>query len=130
LIILDASAAVDWLLQTSAGQRIEKRVYSRSETLHVPHLFDLEIAQVLRRIALQGVVSIHRIEEAIQDLLDLRINRYPHNILLPRIWQLRHNLSAYDAAYVVLAEKLGGVLLTRDARLASVSGHAASVELF
>ena len=130
MIVLDASAAVDWLLQTSAGQSIENRIYSRNETLHAPHLLDLEVAQVLRRLALQGVVSIHRADEAVRDLLDLRIARYPHLVLLPRIWQLRHNFSAYDAAYIVLAEKLGGTLVTRDRRLASASGHAAAVELF
>jgi predicted nucleic acid-binding protein len=130
MIVLDASAAVDWLLQTSAGRRIENRIYSRNETLHAPHLLDLEVTQVLRRLALQTVVSVHRADEAVRDLLDLRITRYPHLLLLPRIWQLRHNVSAYDAAYIVLAEKLGAALVTRDARLASASGHAAPVELF
>ena len=130
MIVLDASAAVDWLLQTSAGQRIENRIYSRNETLHAPHLLDLEVTQVLRRLALQAVVSVHRADEAVRDLLDLRITRYPHLLLLPRIWQLRHSVSAYDAAYIVLAEKLGAALVTRDARLASASGHAAAIELF
>jgi predicted nucleic acid-binding protein len=130
MIVLDASAAVDWLLQTSAGQRIEKRIYSRNETLYAPHLLDLEVTQVFRRLISQGMVSVHRADEAVRDLLDLRITRYPHLVLLPRIWQLRHNLSAYDAAYIVLAEKLGAALVTRDARLATASGHAALVELF
>jgi predicted nucleic acid-binding protein len=130
MIVLDASAAVDWLLQTSAGQSIEKRIYSRNETLHAPHLLDIEVTQVLRRLALQRVVPVIRADEAVRDLLDLRITRYPHFVLLPRIWQLRHNLSAYAAAYIVLAEKLGAALVTRDARLASASGHAAAIELF
>jgi predicted nucleic acid-binding protein len=130
MIVLDASAAVDWLLQTAAGQNIERRIYSHNETLHAPHLLDLEVTQVLRRLAMQGVVSAHRADEAFSDLLDLRITRYPHLVLLPRIWQLRHNLSAYDAAYIVLAEKLGAVLVTRDGRLASASGHAAAIEPF
>jgi predicted nucleic acid-binding protein len=85
---------------------------------------------VLRRLALQGVVSVYRAEQAVRDLLDLRISRYAHSVLLPRIWQLRNNFSAYDAAYVGLAEKLGVALITRNARLASASGHAASIELF
>ena len=130
MIVLDASAAVDWLLQTSAGQHIEKRIYSHHETLHAPQLIDLEVTQVLRRLALQGVISAHRADEAFRDLLDLRVTRYPHLVLLPRIWQLRHNFSAYDAAYLVLAEKLRAALVTRDGRLASASGHAAAVELF
>jgi predicted nucleic acid-binding protein len=130
VIVLDASAAIDWLLQTAAGQRIEKRIYSHHESLHAPHLLDLEVAQVLRRLVREGAVSAHRADQAIEDFLDLRITRYPHFLLLPRIWQLRHNLSAYDAAYVALAEKLGARLLTRDGRLASGSGHAALIELF
>ena len=130
MIVLDASAAVDWLLQTSSGQRIERRIYAHRETLHAPHLLDLEITQVLRRLTQQGVVSGKRADEAVRDLVDLRLTRYPHLVLLPRIWQLRHNFSAYDAAYIVLAEKLGAPLITRDGRLASASGHRATVELF
>ena len=130
MIVLDASAAVDWLLQTPAGKGIEKRIYSRNETLHAPHLLDLEVPQVLRRLASQGTVAVRRADEAVRDLLDLRITRYPHLVLLPRIWQLRHNLSTYDAAYIVLAEKLRAALITRDGRLASGSGHAAAIELF
>ena len=130
MIVLDASAAVDWLLQTSSGERIEKRIYARSETLHAPHLLDLEVTQVLRRLTQQGVVSGARADEAVRDLVDLRVTRYPHLVLLPRIWQLRHNFSVYDAAYIVLSENLGAPLITRDGRLASSSGHGATIELF
>ena len=130
MIVLDASAAVDWLLQTSAGQRIEMRIYSGKDSLHAPHLLDLEVIKVLRRLVREGTIVATRADQAVQDLLDLRITRYPHFVLLPRIWQLRHNFSAYDASYVVLAEKLGAALVTRDRRLAAVSGHGAIVELF
>jgi predicted nucleic acid-binding protein len=130
LIILDGSAAVDWLLQTPAGQRIGDRIYSRKESLHAPHLLDLEVTHVLRRLVRQGVVAPTRADEAVGDLLELRILRYPHFLYLARIWQLRHNFSAYDAAYIALAEQLGGALVTRDRRLASAAGHAATVELF
>jgi predicted nucleic acid-binding protein len=130
VIVLEASAAIDWLLQTSAGQRIERRIFSHNESLHAPHLLDLEVGQVLRRLVREGAISARRADQAIEDFLDLRIARYAHFILLPRIWQLRHNLSAYDAAYVVLAEKLGARLVTRERRLASASGHAAPIELF
>jgi predicted nucleic acid-binding protein len=129
VIVLDASAAVDWLVQTPVARRIESRIFSRNQTLHAPELLDLEVAQVLRRLVRERALSAARAEAAIEDLLDLRITRYPHSVLLPRIWQLRNNLSAYDAAYVVLAEKLGGTLLTRDARLASAAGHNATVEV-
>ena len=130
MIVLDASAVVDWLLQTSAGRRIEQRIYSRDESLHAPHLIDLEVAQVLRRLVREGTVPANRAEDAIDDLVDLRLTRYPHFVLLPEVWRLRNNLSAYDAAYVVLARKLGAVLVTRDARLASASGLRGSVEVF
>ena len=125
MIVLDASAAVDWLLQTSSGRRIENRVYARSEALHAPHLVDREVTQVLRRLTQQGIATRTRADEAVRDLLDLSVTRHPHLILLPRIWQLRHNVSAYEAAYIVLAAKLGAPLLTRDGHLAAASGHGA-----
>jgi predicted nucleic acid-binding protein len=130
VIVLDASAAIDWLLQTAIGQQIESRLYSRGESLHAPHLLDLEVVQVLRRLAREGAVSGPRADQALQDLVDLRLTRYPHFVFLPQIWRLRDNFSAYDAAYVALAEKLGATLITRDAGLASASGRRVSIELF
>lgn len=129
MTVLDASAAIDWLLQTSAGERVQARIYSRNESLHSPHLLDLEVAQVLRRLIGEGVISSDRADQAIEDLQDLPMTRYPHFIFLQRIWQLRHNLSAYDGAYVALAEELSATLLTRDARLASIPAVAASIEV-
>ena len=82
MIVLDASAAVDWLLQTSSGERIEKRIYARSETLHAPHVLDLEVTQVLRRLTQEGVVSRTRADEAVRDLLNLRVTRYPHLVFV------------------------------------------------
>jgi predicted nucleic acid-binding protein len=84
----------------------------------------------LRRLAREETVSESRAHQAIHDLLDLRITRYPHFIFLPRIWRLGHNLSAYDAAYVALTEKLGATLITRDARLAAASARRVGVKLF
>jgi len=130
VIVLDASAAIDWLLQTTAGRLIENRIYSRGESLHAPHLLDLEVAQVLRRLVRETAVTAQRADQAIQDLLSLRVARYPHFVFLPQIWQLRNNLSAYDAAYVALTEKLGATLITRDARLASASARGVMVEVF
>ena len=130
MIVLDASAAVDWLLQTPHGKQIEQRIYLRQESLHAPHLIDLEVAQVLRRLVSEGVVSAQRAEQAVEDLLDLRVTRYPYFALLPRVWQYRHKLSAYDAAYVVLTDVLGGTLITRDRRLAAAAGRKSKVEVF
>jgi predicted nucleic acid-binding protein len=130
MIVLDASAAVDWLLRTPPGQRIEQRVYARDETLSTVHLLDVEFAQVLRRLVREGTLTPGRAEEAIEDLTALRITRYAPALLLRRIWRLRQNLSAYDAAYVALAEALKAPLITRDRRLARAPGHAASVEVF
>jgi predicted nucleic acid-binding protein len=130
VIVLDASAAIDWLLQTAVGQQIETRIYARGDSLHAPHLLDLEVAQVLRRLERESSVSAQRADLALQDLQDLRVTRYPHYVFLPHIWRLRHNLTAYDAAYVALADKLGATLITRDARLASAAAPDLSVELY
>jgi len=130
VIVLDASAAIDWLLQTAVGKQIEERIFSRGESLHAPQLLDLEVAQVMRRLVREGAVSAPRADQAIQDLLDLRVTRYPHFVFLPHIWRLRDNFSAYDAVHVALTEKLGATLITRDARLASASARMASIELF
>lgn len=130
MIVLDASAVIDWLLQTSAGQKIERRLYSPIESLHAPHLLDLEVAQVLRRLVREGALSAPRADQAMEDLIDLRASRYPHIFLIPRIWRLRDNFSAYDAAYVALAEELRATLVTRDAHLASASARLVEIELF
>ena len=130
MIVLDASAAVDWLLQTAAGQRIEQRIYAGQETLYTVSLLDVEFAQVLRRLVRQGSLTPKRAEEAIEDMAALRITRYAPVLLLQRIWRLRQNLSAYDAAYVALAERLQAPLITRDQRMAAAPGHTASVEVF
>lgn len=130
MIVLDTSVAVDWLLQTAAGQQIEQRIYARRESLHTVSLLDVEFAQVLRRLVREGSLTPKRAEEAIEDMAALRIVRYAPVLLLQRIWQLRHNLSAYDAAYVALAEELQAPLITRDQRIAAAPGHTARIEVF
>jgi predicted nucleic acid-binding protein len=129
VIVVDASALLEVLLNTPAASRVADRLFASGETLHAPHLIDLEVAQVLRRYAASGTMTAERGAQVLQDLADFPLIRYPHDLLLPRIWDLRHNLTAYDAAYLVLAEALEAPLVTRDAALAAARGHAASVEL-
>jgi predicted nucleic acid-binding protein len=129
VIVIDASTVLEVLLRTENAGRIEDRIFTPVETLHAPHLVDLEVAQVLRRYCASGIMNPERGWEAVGDFRDLPIIRYPHDAFLPRIWELRHNLTAYDAAYVALSEALSAPLLTRDARLASTSGHYATIEL-
>lgn len=129
MIVVDASAVLEALLRTEVAPRIERRIFASTQTLHAPHLLDLEVAQVLRRYATAGDIEADRGLEALADLADLPVTRYPHDLFLPRIWELRHNLTAYDAVYVALAETLSAPLLTRDARLASASGHSAVIEV-
>ena len=129
MIVVDASALLEVLLNTPAAPRVADRLFGSGETLHAPHLIDLEVAQVLRRYAASGALTADRGAQALQDLADFPLVRYPHDLLLPRIWALRHNLTAYDAAYLALAEALEAPLVTRDAALAAARGHIASVEL-
>jgi predicted nucleic acid-binding protein len=129
VIVLDASTAVELVLRTPAAGTIESRLLAEGETLHAPHLLDIEVAHVVRRYFLMGQLSAERGRAALSDLAALPVARYPHDLLLPRIWELRQNVTAYDAAYVALAEALPAPLLTRDSRLATSVGHAATIEL-
>lgn len=129
MIVVDASAVLELVLNTAVAARMAGRLLDPDETLHAPHLLDVEVAHVIRRYAASGQLSPARGSEAIEDLLDLPLNRYPHHLLLPRAWELRNSLTAYDAMYVALAEALGAPLVTRDERLARAHGHRARVEL-
>jgi len=129
VIVVDASAALEVLLRTPAAAAVEGRLFDPVQTLHAPHLIDVEVAQVLRRYAATGQIGPQRCRAAIADLGDFPLNRYPHDFLLERVWELRNNLTAYDAVYVALAEALDASLLTRDQRLAAAPGHRARVEL-
>lgn len=127
MFVLDASAVLELLLRTPRAAVIESRFFRRT-TLHAPHLLDLEVVQVLRRYARKDMTE-ERAQLAILDFLDLPITRYPHELFVPRIWELRSVLTAYDAAYIALAETLDAPLVTCDRKLASSRGHSAKIEL-
>jgi predicted nucleic acid-binding protein len=129
VIVVDASALLEVLLRTPAAEAVEKRLFDPRHTLHGPHLLDIEVAQVIRRYAATGEIGAERGREALVDLADFPLTRYRHDFLLPRVWELRHNLTAYDAVYVALAEALDAPLLTRDRRLAAAAGHHALIDL-
>lgn len=106
-----------------------ERALAASERLHAPHLLDIEIAQALRRLVQRQEITARRAEQALADYAQLLIERHVHQPLLERIWQLRDALTAYDGAYVALAEALDAPLLTCDAKLARSHGHRATIEL-
>ena len=122
MIVIDASVVLELLLRTPASHAIEARALDSGETLHAPHLLDVEVAQVLRRYAARSEISAARGRLSLEILARFPVTRYPHQPLLPRIWALRPNMTAYDAAYVALAEALGATLLTRDERLSTATG--------
>jgi predicted nucleic acid-binding protein len=129
MIVLDASAVIALLLGVHGAARVRAEIGKAGQTLHAPHLLDVEVGQVLRRYCTFEGMAPKRGEAALQDLLAMDINRYSHEAMLLRIWELRANLTAYDAAYVALAELLEAPLFTLDSRLARASGHSAQVEL-
>lgn len=129
MIVLDASAAVELVLRTPAAPAIDVWVFASGRSIHAPHVLDVEVAQAIRRIVDRGLLDAARGAGALANLSDLPIKRYGHRPLLKRMWDLRNNLSAYDAAYVALAEAIGATLITGDARLARSVGHAADIQL-
>lgn len=131
MIVLDASAAVAVLLNLGAGaRRIRERMEQEDNDLHVPQLFEIEVINALRHHAVRHGIPERRGLELLEDLTTLSISRYAHTAMLPRIWELRDNVSAYDAAYIALAETLEAPLVTRDARLARAPGIRAAVEVY
>jgi predicted nucleic acid-binding protein len=129
MIVADASALVEVLLRKQTADAIGGRLFASGLALHVPHLVDVEIAHTIRRHAAGGEIAAERGRELLADLVELPMQRHPHDWLLPRVWQLRHNLTACDAVYVALAEALDAPLVTRDKRLAGAPGHEARIEL-
>lgn len=128
MIVVDSAALVDAL--TAVAGTDDLRDHLASEELHAPNLLDFEIVSVLRGLTLAGHLSSDRAQDLLTDLDDLPIQRWPFaDPLRRRAYGLRHDVSAHDAAYVVLAEALDCPLVTRDARLARTSGHSARIEV-
>lgn len=129
MIVVDASVLIEVLLNTDDGIAIADRLLSGTETLLAPHLIDIEVAQVLRRYVLRGEVKGVRAQQALELLAEFPLTRYDHEPLLGRIWELRENVTAYDGAYVALAEGLDATLVTRDRKLASLSVIRGAIDL-
>jgi predicted nucleic acid-binding protein len=129
VIVVDASAITELLLQTTLGTRVEERLYREDDEFHAPHLLDVEVLSALRRLVQVGEMRRARAEEAIQDLGSLRIVRHRHLDLATRAWGLRENLTMYDAMYVALAEALNAVVITCDRPFGAAAGHAVRIEV-
>jgi predicted nucleic acid-binding protein len=129
MLVLDASAAAELLLGRPPAPVVAARLAGHAFDLHAPHLLDVEVLSVIRRLVASGDASVERGEEAIDDLFALPIERYPHDVLARRAWDHRDNFSAYDATYLALAETLAQdavPILTADARFARAArAHAA-----
>jgi predicted nucleic acid-binding protein len=129
VIVLDASALVELLLDTATGQAVAARIADPALGLHVPHLADVEVVQALRRYAKDGELDAVAAAVALEGLHALDLQRHAHEPLLDRVWELRPNLSAYDPVYVALAEVLDTRLVTCDGGLARAPGVRRRVEL-
>lgn len=129
MIVVDASAAIEILLNSPAAANVASRIFTAGESLHVPHLLDVEVAQVIRRYVLSREMSAARGAQALADLAELPLRRHAHDFLLPRIWELRSNVTAYDATYLALAEALRAPLVTRDKAMGQVPGVTVAVEV-
>lgn len=129
MIVVDASAILEVLLQSEKADAVSGAIDRAGGIGHAPHLLDVEILHSLRRLAARGEVTERDAAAVVRDLPLLPLNRYSHRELAERVWTLRHNLTSYDATYVALAEVLGFPLLTCDAKLAGSPGHRAAIEL-
>jgi len=129
VIVLDASALVELILNTPAGHLVAERIADPIESLHVPHLADVEVVQALRRYVREGQLDTKAAAQALHDFRELDLQRHAHEPLLDRVWELRKNLTAYDAVYVGLAEVLDAALLTCDRPLSRTPGLTARIVL-
>lgn len=129
MIVVDASAAVELLLRTKKGLRVSDRVAADGGPIVAPHLIDPEVMNAFRELVRTRQVELLQADAALAAFAKLPLRRVPHDVLWTRMWALRDNVTAYDAAYVVVAELSGATLITCDARLSRAPGHRARIEL-
>ena len=129
MIVVDASAVLETLLQTDLAGRLMECMFEPSNSLHSPHLLDVEVTHAFRRMVQRKDITAVRAEQGLADFSQLHIERHSHQALIGRIWQLRESMTAYDGAYVALAEALGAPMLTCDSRIAHAHGHRARIDL-
>lgn len=127
MIVVDASAMVELLLGTEIGKKVDERVMQAKR--HAPHLLDIEVVQVFRRFVHSRQLTAERASAAIDDLVRFPVQRHPHAGLLERVFELRANLTAYDALYLALAEALDATLVTCDTGLAKAPGRRTAIEV-
>jgi len=116
LVVCDASAVVAILLDSGPDGQWATDALTDAD-LSAPSLLPFEAGNIIRRHELAGVISADQAAQAHSDLIDLAVEHWPYELLAPRAWQLRHNLTTYDASYVALAELLGATLVTLDLRI-------------
>lgn len=126
MIVVDSSVVVNALTDSYEPGRVARARLDGRDDVAVPHLLDLEVVSVLRRLVSAKLITRKDAQLALADLGDLDVDRWDHGGLVQRIWQLRDSLTPYDASYVALAEELGCLLLTGDAKLAKGAEHAKS----
>lgn len=129
MLVVDSSAVLEALVAGDPAPELIERLAGDGD-LHCPHLIDTEVLHALRRMLRKGQLSRERAHDARADFADLTLVRYPHEPLSDRVWELRENLTAYDATFVTLAEALDSPLITCDGRLAAAPGHRARIEVY
>lgn len=128
MIVLDASAVVEVLIESPLGRAVARELAEHADIVMAPHLLDVEVASALRSLAAARDIDSHRVQEYLDALASLPADRCSHVPLLTRMWELRHNFTSYDAAYIALAESMNAILYTCDSKL--LKGHRAKVVLF
>ena len=126
MIVLDTSATIEYLLERTHGPWVKERLTADPD-VHCPHLIDVEVTNTLRSLVLRGTLTEADALRALDEYSEFAVERYAHWPLLGRVWQLRAQMTAYDAVYVALAETIGATLVTADARLARAQGHHARI---